>query len=75
VQKTTVNHYDTFVNSLSRSPETQRKYVAEFNYYLEWLGIKDPDTLIKTSVTTAEEIRDIEDKIIEYIKYMSNIYE
>ncbi len=72
MQKATLNHYDTFVNSLNRSPSTRRKYVTEFNYYLEWLGIKDPDILIKASITTAEETRDIEDKIIEYMKYMSD---
>ncbi|MGC1134458.1 MAG: hypothetical protein WA941_16640 [Nitrososphaeraceae archaeon] len=66
-----ISPYDRFVNSLTNSNETKDKYVAELNYYLKYLGITDANTLIYDNlIDSPAEIRQAEDKLIEYIKYL-----
>jgi integrase len=69
-----ITPYDRFVNSLSNSSETQEKYIKELNYYLKYLGITNANTLIcDTLIDSPAEIRQVEDKLIEYIKYLANV--
>ena len=69
-----ISPYYRFVNSLSNSSATQEKYIKELNYYLKYLGITDANTLIYDNlIDSPAEIRQVEDKLIEYIKYLHNV--
>jgi integrase len=71
---TQISPYDRFINSLTNSSETQEKYVKELNYYLKYLSITDANTLIyDTLIDSPAEIRQVEDKLIVYIKYLDNV--
>jgi integrase len=71
---TQISPYNRFINSLTNSSETQEKYTKELNYYLRYLGITDANTLIHdTLIDSPAEIRQVEDKLIEYIKYLDNV--
>ena len=65
--------YQRFLDSLNRSTQTKEKYKREFSYYLDWLKlpVTDVDDLI--SSRSEVRIREIEDKIIDYIKHLYQI--
>jgi integrase len=66
-------YYNRFIDSLSRSPETQKKYIKEFNYYLKYLKVNDANALITADlIDLPAAIRQAEDRIIEYLKYLTN---
>ena len=66
-------YFQTFVDSLDKSKETKRMYVWSLNSYCEWLGIVDPNQLIsKELLESGEVVNQLEDQIIDYIKYMKN---
>jgi hypothetical protein len=73
-QKTATDYYQCFIDSLARSQHTQKKYIRELNYYLKWLQVTDPNILITEDLLDPPAaIRQVEDQIIEYVKYLSNI--
>jgi integrase len=79
VQKSTAtrqeqDYYQRFIDSLSKSPQTQKKYIQEFNYFLKWLKVNDANDLIAPSLLDSQaEIRKVEDTIIGYIKHLSQV--
>jgi integrase len=65
--------YQKFIDSLNGSDQTREKYIQQIGYYIKYLGIKDPNTLITEDLTDSPKaVRKAEDKIIEYIKYLYN---
>ena len=67
------NYYQRFIDALASSPQTQKKYTRELNDYLKWLKVSDPNSLISSElIDSPAAIRQVEDKIIEYIKYLNN---
>lgn len=65
--------YKQFVDSIGRSKETQHKYIQEFGYYLKYLNLQDPDTLITEDLLDSpSKIRIVEDQIIQHLKYLRN---
>jgi integrase len=65
--------YQKFIDSLNGSDQTREKYMQQIGYYIKYLGIKDPNTLITEDLTDSPKaVRKAEDKIIEYIKYLYN---
>lgn len=73
-QKATIAYYQRFIDALASSPQTQKKYIRELNNYLKWLKIpNDPNLLITEDLLDSHAaIRQVEDRIIEYIKYLTN---
>ena len=72
-QKTTIDYYQRFIDALASSPQTQKKYIRELNDYLKWLDITNANLLITEDLLDSPtSIRLVEDKIIEYIKYLNN---
>lgn len=68
---TQIAPYDRFLNSLNKSPQTREKYRIQLNYYLQWLGINNPNNLIiPTLIDSPVEIRQVEDLIIRHIEYL-----
>jgi integrase len=57
--------YKLFIDSLTRSERTKHRYLADFGYYLDWLGLTNASSLIK------QKPRDIENDIIKYMKYLT----
>ena len=66
--------YQRFLDSLNRSLLTKEKYKLEISYYFTWLKLPSTnvDGLIssKAGGLSEAQIREIEDKIIEYIKHL-----
>jgi integrase len=54
----------------SKEPQTKQKYIKDIGYYLQFLKIKDPNSLITKRFYTPQEIQKIEDKIISYITFL-----
>lgn len=72
-QKATIDYYQRFIDALASSPQTQKKYIRELNDYLKWLSIINANHLITEDLLDSPtKIREVEDKIIEYIKYLNN---
>jgi integrase len=72
-QKATIDYYQRFIDALENSPQTQKKYIRELNYYLKWCKIKDPNLLITDDLLDSPaKIREVEDQIIEYAKFLIN---
>lgn len=66
-------YYQTFIDSLDKSKETKRMYTWSLMSYCKWLGITDPNQLItKEHSVSGEAVNQLEDQIIEFIKYMKN---
>lgn len=66
-------YYKQFVDSIGRSKETQHKYIQEFGYYLKYLNVQNPDTLITEDLLDSpSKIRIVEDQIIQHLKYLHN---
>jgi integrase len=57
--------YKLFIDSLTRSERTKHRYLADFGYYLDWLGLTNASSLIK------QKPSDIENDIIKYMKYLT----
>lgn len=65
-------YYENFTDSLNRSEQTKQKYIIEFNNYLKYLKVQDPDTLITEELLDSpHEIRQVENQIRDYIKYLA----
>lgn len=63
--------YQKFLDILdSREPKTKERYVKYFDYYLKFLKVKDPNSLISKRYHSPQEIAKIEDRIIGYIDYL-----
>lgn len=63
--------YDNFKNVLdSKESQTKSAYIKYFRYYLQFLKVKDPNSLITKRYYTPQEIARIEDKIISYIDHL-----
>ena len=74
VKQAHYHYYQTFLDSLTNSPETKTKYKYEFNMYLDWLKVKDPDRLITpVLLDSPAEIRKVEDSLIKYLKYLNQV--
>lgn len=72
-QKATIDYYQRFIDALESSPQTQKKYIRELNDYLKWLNITNANLLISEGLLDSPvAIRQVEDKIIEYIKHLNN---
>src|SRR5918995_103729 len=64
------NYYQNFLNSF-KSEQTKRKYIIELNYYLRYLGVNNPNSLISDKLLDSQPmIRQIEDQIIDYINQL-----
>lgn len=68
------DYYQRFTDALASSPaQTQEKYIREVNDYLKWLKITDSNLRITEDLLDSPAaIREVEDRIIEYIKYLIN---
>jgi integrase len=63
--------YQNFLDILdSKEPQTKDKYIEYFDYYLQFLKVIDPNSLIIKRFYPPQEIAKIEDKIIGYIDYL-----
>ena len=64
--------YQNFLDILdSRSPETKSRYIQDFNYYLRYLRVKNPNYLVTEKLLDdMKEIRKVEDQIIGYINHL-----
>ena len=51
----------------SRAPQTKKQYIKYFGYYLKFLKVKDPNSLITKRFYSPQELQKIEDKIVSYI--------
>ena len=72
-QKQEQNYYQRFIDALANSPQTQKKYIHELNDYLKWSNISDANHLIPGDLLDSPAaIRQVEDQIIEYIKFLTN---
>lgn len=57
-----------------KSDQTKKKYIIEFNYYLKYLKIKDPDLLISNKLLDLQTmVRQVEDQIINYINHLKKL--
>lgn len=64
-------YYQNFLDSLNRSEETKLKYIKEFDNYLEYLKVTNPNSLITEELLDSpKQIRQVENKIREYILYL-----
>jgi integrase len=67
-------YYRNFLDSLNRSEETKQKYVKEFDNYLKYLKVTNPNSLITEELLDLpKQIRQIENKIREYILYLGKV--
>lgn len=66
--------YQKFLDILdNKEPQTRDKYKRYFGYYLEFLNVKDPNTLATKNVYSPLEVQQIEDKIIGYINHLKKL--
>lgn len=66
-----VKPYQNFLERLdSKEPQTKDKYVRDFNYFLQFLKVKDPNSLITKKFYSLHETQKIEDKIVSYINHL-----
>lgn len=67
-------YYQNFLDSLNRSEETKLKYIKEFDNYLEYLKVTNPNSLITEKLLDSpKQIRQVENKIREYILYLGKV--
>jgi integrase len=63
--------YQNFIDRLdSKEPQTKYKYLRDFNYYLQYLKVKNPNSIIAKRFYSPQETQRIEDKIVSYINYL-----
>ena len=66
-----VKPYQNFLERLdSKEPQTKDKYVRDFNYFLQFLKVKGPNSLITKKFYSLHETKKIEDKIVSYINHL-----
>ena len=66
-----VKPYQNFLERLdSKEPQTKDKYVRDFNYFLQFLKVKDPNSLITKKFYSPHETQKIQDKIVSYIIHL-----
>ena len=57
-----------------KSEQTKQKYIIEFNHYLKYLNVKDPNSLITNKLLDSQPmIRQAEDQIINYINHLKKL--
>ena len=62
--------YQNFLDRLdNKEPLTKNKYIRDFNLYLNFLKVKDPNLLLTKRYYSPQELERIEDKIIGYINF------
>jgi integrase len=67
-------YYQNFLDSQNKSELTKQKYIMEFNNYLKYLKVQDPNTLITEKLLDSpKEIRQVENQIRDYIKYLGKV--
>jgi integrase len=63
--------YQNFLDRLdSKEPQTKEAYVKYFRYYLQFLKVKDPNSLITKRFYSPRELQNIEDRIVSYINQL-----
>ena len=65
--------YERFLDSLNRSTQTKEKYKLEISYYFAWLKLPSTNVDNLVSLNSEVKIRELEDKIIEYIKHLHQV--
>ena len=59
--------YQNFLDMLdSKEPQTKFKYSKDLKYYLRFLKVKNPNSLITKRFYSPQELQRIEDKIVHY---------
>jgi integrase len=54
----------------SKEPQTKDKYLRDFNYFLQFLKVKNSNSLITKRFYSPQELQKIEDKIVLYITHL-----
>ena len=68
------HYYQNFLDSQNKSELTKQKYIKEFDNYLKYLNVQDPNSLITDELLDSPRgIRQVENQIREYIKFLSKI--
>ncbi len=63
--------YQNFLDRLdSKEPQTKHAYIKYFKYYLQFLKVKDPNSLVTKRFYSPQELQKIEDKIVNYISHL-----
>ena len=63
--------FQNFIDRLdNKEPLTKTKYIRDFTLYLNFLKVKDPNSLLTKRFYSPKELQRIEDKIISYITYL-----
>jgi integrase len=63
--------YQNFIDRLdSKEPQTKNKYLRDFSYYLQFLKVKNPNSIITKRFYSPQETQRIEDKIVSYINHL-----
>jgi len=71
IAATTTKPYQRFLDILdSKSPYTKRKYTEDFDHYLDYLNVKDANSLITKKYYSPQGIQEIEDTIIGYLNHL-----
>jgi hypothetical protein len=66
-----VDYYQRFLDSMRTSTATQQKYKIELQYYLRDIDEKNANSLISEDLADSpSKIRQIEDRLIEYIRFL-----
>ena len=66
-----VDYYQRFLDSMRTSTATQQKYKIELQYYLRDIDERNANSLITEDlVDSPSKIRQIEDRLIEYIRFL-----
>jgi integrase len=67
------DYYQRFLDSMRTSIATQQKYKTELQYYLRDIGEKNANSLISEDLADSpSKIRQIEDRLIEYIAFLQD---
>ena len=67
------DYYQRFLDSMRTSIATQQKYKTELQYYLRDIGEKNANSLISEGLADSPSgIRQIEDRLIEYLAFLQN---
>jgi integrase len=63
--------YQNFLGMLdSKEPQTKFKYSKDLRYYLRFLKVKNPNSLITKKFYSPQELQRIEDKIVSYFTFL-----
>jgi integrase len=66
-------YYRNFLDSF-KSEQTKQKYILEFNNYLKYLGVQNPNSLITDELLDSQPmIRQVEDQIIHYLNHLKRL--